>query len=314
MSPTTDGLHHVTAIAGDPEDNADFYVNTLGLRLVKHTVNHDDPSTLHLYYGDTEGTPGTNITCFPWSSERRNGRFGAGQTSAFSYLIDPDSLDFWKNRLDEYSVSFDVVERFDNPVLHFRDPDGIGVELVADGEADHTGIAPWKDSPVDERHQLRGFYSVTLAVSDPAPTCRLLREVMGFDQLGEDGGRVRLRSHSGGPASVVDVVQTDRPRGRMGVGTIHHVAFKAADRDQQAEWRSALSNFGLAPTDVVDRVYFQSLYCREPGGVLFEFATMGPGFTRDEDPAELGSHLALPPWLEEDRDEIEAAVPQFSVP
>ena len=312
MSPTTPGIHHVTAIVGDPETNADFYVGTLGLRMVKRTVNHDDTGSYHFYFGDGEGTPGTNITFFPWGESGRPGAFGAGQTQTTAYLIPEDSLEYWADRLDSEGVDYERTERFDETVLGFSGPDGIGLELVAaDAPSD---AVPWADSPVPENHQLRGFYSVTLAVAEYEPTAEVLTDVLGFELTQEADGRRRYRSGPGGPGSVVDLVETDRERGRMGVGTVHHVAFEAADVAQQGEWREAYAAAGLQPTQVIDRKYFHSLYTREPGGILFEMATPEPGFTVDEDLADLGSGLTLPARLESQREQIEAQLPTFDGP
>ena len=312
MSLQTPGLHHVTAIVGDPQTNADFYVGTLGLRMVKRTVNHDDTGTYHLYFGDGEGTPGTNITFFPWGETGRNGEFGAGQTQTTAYLIDEGSVDYWGDRLDGEGVDYEREQRFDEQVLRFRDPDGIELELVATDAPSEA--APWADSPVPAAHQLRGFYSVTLAVSDFGPTEDILTDVLGYEFEAERDGRRRYRSAPGGPGSVVDLVETDRGRGQMGLGTVHHVAFEAADLDEQAAWREAYAEAGLQPSQVLDRKYFQSIYTREPGGILFEMATPEPGFTADEALDELGSRLTLPERLESQRDRIESQLPAFDGP
>ncbi|WP_323171326.1 ring-cleaving dioxygenase [Natrialba sp. PRR66] len=316
MSPTTPGLHHVTAIAGDPDRNAEFYVGTLGLRFVKQTVNHDDPGSYHFYFGDEGGTPGTNITFFPWTDRGRRGEFGAGQTQATAYLIRPDSIDYWLDRLESEGIDVERIQRFDETVLRFADPDGIELELVApaDDAAAESDATPWEDGPVPTDHQLRGFHSVTLAVSEFGPTETILTDVLGYELEAEADGRRRYRSAAGGPGSIVDLVETDAGRGRMGVGTVHHVAFEAADLEEQERWREAYAEQGLSPSEVIDRKYFQSVYTREPGGVLFEMATTEPGFTADEDRDELGSSLALPEWLEDERERIESQLPSFDGP
>ncbi|WP_408958878.1 ring-cleaving dioxygenase [Natrinema sp. 74] len=312
MTPDTPGLHHVTAIAGDPQDNADFYVGTLGLRFVKQTVNHDDTSTYHFYFGDGEGSPGTNITFFPWTDRGREGRFGAGQTKTTAYAIPPESVDYWRDRLESEGVAFEAEDRFDERVLRFSDPDGIGLELVAtDAE---TAATPWEDGPVPAEHQLRGFYSVTLAVDEFGPTETILTDVLGYELEAEADGRRRYRSATGGPGSIVDLVETDAGRGQLGVGTVHHVAFAAESVEEQERWRQAFADAGLSPSEVIDRKYFQSIYVREPGGVRFELATTGPGFTEDEHLDELGERLALPAWLEDEREAIEARLPDFDGP
>lgn len=328
MTPDTRGLHHVTAIASDPTANAAFYVDTLGLRFVKRTVNHDDPSTYHFYFGDGEGTPGTNLTFFPWGDDGREGEFGAGQTQTVAYLIPEDSVDYWTARLADADVTVERDERFGATVLGFDDPDGIRIELVADPDGAGAGT-PWADGPVPVEHQLRGFYGVTLAVPEVESTARVLETVLGYDHeateadaepaaaAGADsvgGGRHRYRSAAGGPASIVDLVETDLPRGRMGAGTVHHVAFAAADVDEQEAYRDAYADLGLEATEPIDREYFHAIYCREPGGVLFEIATTGPGFTADEPLDALGSELRLPERLEARRDELESHLPAFDLP
>ncbi|SNZ16224.1 glyoxalase family protein [Natronoarchaeum philippinense] len=314
MAPTTAGLHHVTAMAGDPQRNADFYVGTLGLRFVKRTVNHDDTGTYHFYFGDEVGTPGTNITFFPWPESGRSGQFGAGQTRDTAYAIRPDSLEYWTDRLDDRGVEFERTERFDETVLRFEDPDGIGLELVATDLADDAEVQPWADGPVPVEHQLRGFHGVTLGVAEFGPTESVLTDVLGYELDRQADGRRRYRAADGGPHSIVDLVETDAGRGQMGVGTVHHVAFMAEDEAEQEQYREAFAERGLRATTIVDRTYFRSIYCREPGGVLFEIATTGPGFTVDEDIDELGSSLVLPERLEAKREAIEAQLPAFDGP
>ena len=308
--PETAGIHHVTAIAGDPGRNADFYVGTLGLRFVKRTVNHDDTNTYHFYFGDRRGTPGTAITFFPWTDEGRQGEFGAGQTAATAYAIRPESVSYWRDRLADRGVDLTETERFGEPVLSFADPDGIGLELVGTEAAAGAPAEPWEESPVPTEHQLRGFDGVTLAVAGYEPTERVLTGVLGYELADEDDGRRRYRTAAGErPGTTVDLVETDAERGRMGVGTVHHVAFKAEDTEQQEAYREAFEEQGLRVAEIIDRKYFHAIYAREPGGVLFEVSTMGPGFTADEDVEELGSRLTLPEWLEEEREAIEAALP-----
>lgn len=313
MSPITSGLHHVTAIAGDPQRNAEFYVETLGLRFVKRTINHDDKYTYHFYFGDSEGTPGTNITFFPWSDRGRPGQFGAGQTKVTTYFVPSESLDYWLDRLESHGIDVDgPTERFGETVVEFDDPDGVTLALVA-SSATPDGH-PWDGSPVPTKHQLRGFHSVTLAVDEIDPTAEVLTEGLGYEFEGEEDGRHRYRSATGGPGSIVDLVETDRPRGQTGIGTVHHVAYKAQDTAEQEQWREHLTDQGQRVTEIIDRTYFQSIYFREPGGVLFEIATMEPGFTVDQDQDELGTELALPEWLENEREEIESRLPSFEGP
>jgi glyoxalase family protein len=321
---TTPGIHHVTAIGGDPERNAAFYVGVLGLRLVKRTVNHDDTDTYHLYYGDAVGTPGTNVTFFPWTDAGRQGEFGAGQTQSTAFSIPADSVDYWADRLDAHGVGYEREERHGETVLRFADPDGIGLELVA-GDGERPG-EHWEAGPVPAEHQVRGFYGVTLAVAELGPTAEVL-EGIGFERVEEgaaaraadasngDGresdGRVRFDTGADRIGTVVDLVETDVPRGTMGVGTVHHVAFELPDESAQAEMRERLAAFGADATEVIDRTYFRAIYAREPGGVLFEFSTPDPGFAVDEDVDSLGEQLVLPAWLEDRREGIEASLPPF---
>jgi glyoxalase family protein len=304
----TPGIHHVTAIGGDPERNAEFYVGTLGLRLVKRTVNHDDTDTYHLYYGDAVGTPGTNVTFFPWTDAGRQGEFGAGQTEFTAFSIPAGSVDYWTDRLDTHGVEYERDERYGEAVLRFEDPDGIGLELVAhDGE--RLG-EPWDEGPVPAAHQIRGLYGVTLAVADLGPTAEVL-EGIGFERVDEHEGRVRFDTGEDRIGTVVDLVETDVPRGAMGVGTVHHVAFELPDETAQEEMRERLAGAGMDATGIIDRKYFRAIYAREPGGVLFEFSTPDPGFAVDEDVDSLGEDLVLPAWLEDRREEIEASLPAF---
>lgn len=307
----TTGIHHVTAISGDPTRNAEFYIETLGLRLVKQTVNHDDTHTYHLYFGDGEGTPGTNITLFPWGDDGRHGEFGAGQTQYTAYAVPEGSLDYWESRLADHGVDVDRIERFGEERLRFEDPDGIGLELVPTA-AERRGAA-WDDSPVPAEHQFLAFAGVTLALADPSVTGEVL-EAIGYEVVDEDGGITRYDTGADGLGTWVDLVETDAPRGRMGVGTVHHVAFRLADTDEQRAMQDALDEVGMDATEVIDRKYFNAIYAREPEGVLFEFATMGPGFDADEPVESLGERLTLPEWLEDEREAIEAALPDFEPP
>ncbi|WP_254832336.1 ring-cleaving dioxygenase [Haloglomus salinum] len=311
----TTGIHHVTAIGGDPTRNAAFYVETLGLRLVKRTVNHDDTNTYHLYFGDGAGTPGTNITFFPWTDDGRQGEFGAGQTQYTAFSVPEGSLSYWADRLADHEVDAERLELFGEERLRFTDPDGIGLELVAEA-AERPGPT-WDDSPVPATHQIRGFAGVTLALADPNVTAGVL-ESIGYGRVAEDdddGATVtRYDTGADGIGTWVDLVATDAPRGRMGVGTVHHVAFRLADEAEQHAMQETLEAVGMDPTEVIDRKYFTAIYAREPEGVLFEFATMGPGFDADEPVESLGERLALPEWLEDEREAIEAALPDFEPP
>lgn len=304
MSERISGLHHVTAIASDPHQNMAFYTDVLGLRLVKKTVNFDDPGTYHLYYGDEVGHPGTILTFFPFQNARR-GRVGRGQTSATAFVVSPSSLEYWTDRLDEAGVAFEPpLERFDETVIALTDHEGQPIELVGA----ESGIGPWDKGPVPAEHAIRGFYGVTLDSLDFEATVHVL-QTMGYEQVGSEHNRTRFRG-ADDFAGVVDVL--DRPSaidGQQGAGTVHHVAFRTPDTDTQDQCRQQLVDAGMHVTETKDRQYFKSIYFREPGGVLFEIATEAPGFAVDEPVDTLGRELKLPPWLESQRARIEAKLP-----
>ena len=300
------GIHHVTAIGTDPARNLAFYTDTLGLRLVKRSVNQDDTSVYHLFYADHGGSPGTSMTFFPYPGAR-SGRVGAGQVSTTAFLIDAGSVDYWIDRLAGAGVdAVDPVERFGNIVISFEDPDGLPLELVAREDAPEPDLP---DSSVPEEHAIRGFFGVTLALSRAEPIAGLLEE-MGFANEGEDGDRTRYCA-DGQLGYAVDVREDpEMPQGRPGAGTVHHVAFQVT-RETQAEWRQILIDNGLRPTEIIDRKWFESVYVRTPVGVLFEFATAEPGYTVDEDLDALGERLVLPERLEDRRASIEAGLPEL---
>lgn len=304
------GLHHVTAIATDPRTNLGFYTRVLGLRLVKRTVNFDDPGTYHLYFGDATGTPGTILTFFPHPLARR-GRRGVGQVTTTSFAVPGGSLGWWMERFDRHGVPHeDPGQRLEEEVLTFLDPDGLRLELVASAQ---TGPGePWADSPVPAEAAVRGFSAVTLSERSYEATARLLTETLGFRPVAEEGHRFRFETGAGGPGAQIDLLCTpDAPHGHGAAGTVHHLALRAADAEDQKAWREVLVGRGLNPTPVLDRRYFESIYFREPGGVLFEIATDPPGFTFDETVEELGTGLRLPPWLEPRRRPIEDALPEL---
>lgn len=307
------GIHHVTAIASAPQANADFYAGLLGLRLVKRTVNYDDPSTWHLYYGDGVGTPGTIMTFFAWTGlppmADGRGRRGAGQIDRVSFRIPATSLQYWQDRLAAQAVDFGgPTTVFGAAVLTLADPDGIVVELVAAGGA--GAARPWQEGPVPAEHAIKGIAGVGVVVNDVAPTAGLLVETMGLEAAGVESNRHRFLA--GGEYLDLLAEPESRP-GTMGIGVTHHVAWRAADRAEQDTWRQRLVAAGYAPTPVQDRNYFESIYYRDPAGVVFEVATDGPGFTVDETEAELGSGLRLPRWLEPRRERIAARLPDFTV-
>jgi len=331
----TPGIHHVTCIAGDPQQNLDFWVETLGLRLVKRSVNQDEPGTYHFFFADAEGTPGTSMTFFPGSQARR-GKVGSGQVARTAFRVPEDSLDYWEDRFDEYGVDYDErIERFGSEarsasenasgeepraetVLPFADPDGLPLELVAVEIPDDEPTVPWTEW-VPEAHAIRGFHSVTMWLADPEPTHELL-ETMGFEEVGTEQtrgdvpGDRRTRFAAAGPVGkYVDVLPTVEG-GRPGAGTVHHVAFKTPTDDDQESMRKAVRSRGLRPTGQIDRHWFRSVYFREHGGVLFELATSDPGYTSDEPLESLGERLVLPGKFEARREEIESNLADVTVP
>ncbi|WP_226480270.1 ring-cleaving dioxygenase [Natrinema amylolyticum] len=301
------GIHHVTAIGSDPRRNLEFYTETLGLRLVKRSVNQDDISVYHLFYGDHSGSPGTSMTFFPYT-DARPGQVGTGQASAVAFLIPDESVEFWTDRLADAGVDADVSDRFDDTVISFEDPDGLPLELVARSDAP-AGDPP--EGPVPDEHAIRGFFGVTLSLATADPTAGVLK-TMGYSETDADGSRQRYES-DGDLGYVVDICEEPQaPRGQPGAGTVHHVAFRTTAEDQ-SEWRDVLQGQGLRPTEIIDRKWFESVYVREHGGVLFEFATKEPGYTVDEDLESLGERLVLPEWLEDRRDEIEDGLPDLGL-
>lgn len=307
------GIHHVTAVASDPQRNADFYLRALGMRLVKRTVNFDVPDTYHLYYGDEQGTPGTILTFFPWPNAPR-GRRGVGQATTVSFAVPEGSLGWWLSHLQRLGVEASHARtRFDEECLTLADHDGLVIELVA--AADTPDTRPWERGPIPAEHAIRGFHSVTLSQVTTDATHDMLVDTLGFRLVAETSGRYRYDTGQGGPGARVDVVaEPEAPEGLVAAGTVHHVAWRAPDGDAQKNWRGDIVDAGVRVTPIIDRQYFESIYFREPGGVLLEIATDPPGFTKDEPLLELGKALKLPPWLEPRRDELEAALPDLKIP
>ncbi len=305
------GIHHVTAICSNPRRNVAFYTDALGLRLVKKTVNFDDPSSWHLYYGDETGSPGTALTFFAWGSQPL-GQNGLGQTAATAFMIPERSLAYWTGRLAEKGIPHDTPERrFEQTVVCLRDPDGMNLELVATKGA--RALPAWSGGAVPAEHAIRGFSGVTLLVGDAGPTARVLTQALGFTQQDRENARHRFVATEGPLGTIVDLrVDAAAPSARQGAGSVHHVAFRAGDDAAELAMSAAVRDLGLRPTDKIDRQYFHSIYFREPGGVLFEIATDGPGFTVDEPKEALGSSLKLPPWIEPRRAQIEAALPALA--
>ncbi|MCK2238515.1 MULTISPECIES: ring-cleaving dioxygenase [unclassified Crossiella] len=313
MSIQTSGLHHVTAIGGDPQRNVDFYLRALGLRLVKTTVNFDDPGTYHLYYGDGSGRPGSLITFFPWK-DAPQGRIGTGQATTTSFSVPESSLGWWRQHLAAAGAQVsDIKGRDGEEALLFRDPDGLELSLVAHPQEDPRD--PWDHGLVPPEHAIRGLHSVTLSVTAEQATAGTLTEDLGLRFLGQEGNRLRFEAGEGGPGALVDVlVQPKGERGVVAVGTVHHVAWRVPDEATQVSWRDELLDRGVRVTEILDRQYFRSIYFREPGGTLLEVATDGPGFAADEPLLELGRALKLPPWLEPSREQIQHALPTLRLP
>ena len=301
------GIHHITAIASDPQHNVDFYTQILGLRLAKRTVNFDDPSTYHLYFGDRTGQPGTAITFFAWPGARRGVR-GTGQVVAVSFAVPRNSIDYWKSRFEESHVfSEPLAANFGESALRFTDPDGLLLELIESTQLDDVDLK--YGSEVPKKFAIHGFNAPTLEVQDAKPTEDLLKE-LGFELIAEEKARRRFSVNSESTSAQVDLIErADAQFGVNSAGTVHHIAFRCADDKEQSRWRKRLDDLGLNVTPVIDRYYFHSIYFREPGGILFEIATEGPGFTADESAKHLGESLKLPPQYEQHRAEIERALP-----
>ena len=309
---TITGLHHVTCISGDAQENIDFYVGLLGMRLVKRSVNQDDPGTYHLFYADGEGHPGSDLTFFPWKNMPR-GRRGTGLTNEVSLAVPAGSLGFWAERLRGNGVSATESVRFGEATLTFEDPHGLVVSLVE--TADPRDFTPWADSPVAEEHQVRGLHSVRIVERDLAPTTQFLTEGMGLSKIAEENGWQRWAVAGGGSGRVIDLQeQPNERRGTWGVGSVHHVAWRVPDDAAERAAQSQVFSAGAHPTEVIDRFWFKSVYFKEPGGALFEIATDGPGFGIDENAATLGEHLVLPPFLEPHRAEIERRLQPITLP
>ena len=305
------GLHHVTAIATDPQSNVNFYSRALGLRLVKQTVNFDAPDTYHLYYGDEQGSPASLLTFFPWPGVTR-GRQGAGMSTATAFSVPGSSLGWWHQRLQALHVDTDQpTTRDQEDVLSFRDPDGMAIELVASDGDHRSGWDGVADIPAE--HAVRGLHAITLSERQLDPSAAMLTELLGMSVVGEEGDRSRFAMAGGTSGALVDVLPGVRDRGLQAGGTVHHVAFRAPDLATMTLWQRELSSRGVSVTQILDRQYFKSIYFREPGGVLFEIATDAPGFSVDEPLLELGRHLKLPPWLEPDREQIAAALPPLQL-
>jgi glyoxalase family protein len=304
------GLHHITAIADNAQRNHEFYTKVLGLRMVKKTVNFDDPGTYHFYFGDEIGTPGTILTFFPWEGIGQ-GRTGTGMATGIGYSVPEGSFEFWMERFKKFNVKHEEVkEKFGEQFLSFKDPDGLNLELVVSGTGDNR--KPWETNEVKAEVATKGFHSITLTLNDIKATAEVLTEILGYTLEKQEGNLYRFRTNAIDSAAIVDLLQL--PNGSAGynaAGTNHHVAFRVKDDKILMDYREKVLSRGLNITPKIDRDYFFSLYFREPGGVLFELATDNPGFTRDEPINELGTHLKLPKQYEPAREKIEAVLPHL---
>lgn len=305
------GLHHITAISGKAQENVDFYAGVLGMRLVKKSVNQDDPGTYHLFYADAAGHPGTDLTFFPWE-QMAPPLMGHGLAIEVQLEVPKGSIAFWGERLQKYGANVSTVEtRFGSEVLPLTDPHGMHVALVADERP--RAFEPWSGSSVPVERQIRGLYGARLWERDASATASFVQRTLGFEKLAQEDGWTRYGFRDA--AGVIDVRETpSERRGRWGIGAVHHLAWRVDDDQHQLAVREQVERGGASATPVIDRFWFKSVYFKEPGGVLFELATEGPGFAVDEDPAHLGESLVLPPFLQPYRERIESVLPAIRLP
>ena len=311
MNDRIKGIHHITAIAGNAKKNHDFYTRVLGLRLVKKTVNFDDPHTYHFYYGDKVGTPGSILTFFPWEGIT-TGRRGARQVTEIGYVVPEGSLDFWLKRFEDNNVIYNKpAEKFGEQYLSFLDPDGLKIELTVPKNADKR--EPWVTNEVNSENATRGFHHITITSNKIEATAKILTDIFGYKLLEQHVNRYRFITDAVDNAAIVDLVEIPAEiAGHVAGGSVHHVAFRVENEEVLMQYREKIANLGLHITEKIDRNYFYSLYFREPGGVLFELATENPGFATDETVEQLGSGLKLPAQYESIREEIEDSLPKLS--
>jgi glyoxalase family protein len=300
MSKKTMGIHHITAIVGHPQENIDFYAGVLGLRLVKQTVNFDDPGTYHFYFGNEGGKPGTIITFFPWAGARQ-GVIGDGQVGVTSYAIPKGSFGFWKKRLETFNIRYTITERFGEVYLAFDDPHGLHLEMVEREAGDNN---TWTFGEITPEVAVKGFGGATLLSAQPGKTAELLEKVMGLEMVGQEGDYIRFRSMAE-IGNIIDLKLTTGGRGQMGIGTVHHIAWRANDDEDQLDWQKYVAAHGYGVTPVQDRNYFNAIYFREHGEILFEIATDPPGFSHDEPLETMGENLMLPEQYEQYREQLE---------
>ncbi|QAY68063.1 ring-cleaving dioxygenase [Paenibacillus protaetiae] len=308
MMKKTNGIHHVTAFAGGPQQNVDFYAGVLGLRLVKKTINFDAPEVYHLYFGNETGSPGTAMTFFP-SRGARKGKVGGGQVGYTTFAVPAGTMDFWEERLDKLDVPYNVTERLGERFVQFADPDGLQLELA---EREEGRLSEWAFGGVPADKAIKGFGGALLYSIAPDQTIGVLTNVLGLDKVAEDADYIRFRA-AGDIGNVIDLHRAALPWGAGGAGTVHHIAWRADNRPDQEEWREHVLKHGFQPTPVVDRQYFTAVYFREAGGILFEIATDDPGFVTDETFDELGGKVQLPEWYEKHRALIERNLEPITV-
>lgn len=304
------GIHHITALSGDAQRNAEFYVQSLGMRLVKKSVNQDDPGTYHLFYGNANGSPGSGLTFFPWPMARQ-GKAGVGEAVKVALAVPSGSMDYWVEHFGEEGIDFDgPYDRFGQQAIGFKDPDLLQLELVFDEQVDP--LPGWDEGTVPPEYGIRGFRGTTLRLKEQGSTAEVLKKVFSFEESGQDENAWLYTTDAPVGGSVIIEEAESKPSAN-GRGIIHHVAFRAEDDDELSELRKKVIEMGLNPTTIIDRHWFHSVYFRSPGGVLFEIATDGPGYDVDEDPDKLGQKLILPPWLEPKREMIEKRLPEINV-
>ncbi|KQX60712.1 ring-cleaving dioxygenase [Paenibacillus sp. Root444D2] len=304
----TAGIHHITAFVQNAQETVDFYAGILGLRMIKKTINFDAPEVYHLYFGNEMGSPGTIITFFPWAHSRK-GRIGGGQVGITTYAVPTGSLSFWEERLAQFDIPFEKTQRFTETYLQFEDRDGLKLEIV---EREQGALSQWSFGGIPTDKAIKGFGGAVLYSTAPDKTSQLLEQVMGLQKVGQEGAYARFKSF-GDLGNIVDINVTPMAYGAGGAGTVHHIAWRAKDDAEHALWRSHVQTNGFQPTPIVDRQYFNAIYFREEGGILFEIATDPPGFARDEQPEALGEKLMLPEWFEESREQIERNLPPIQV-
>lgn len=308
MKKKTVGIHHITSIVGHPQENVDFYAGVLGLRLIKKTVNFDDPGTYHLYFGDESGNPGTVITFFPWANARQ-GKIGDGQVGVTSYVVPVGAMEFWEKRLEKFNIPYEKTRRFNEDYLQFDDTHGLHLEVVEREKGEKNKRSFGEVTP---DVAIKGFGGATLYSKEPEKTAELLEKTMGLEQVEKEGDLIRFSS-SGEIGNVIDVKSTTGIHGQIGVGTVHHIAWRAKDDEDLLDWKKYVEGFDYGVTSVQDRNYFNAIYFRERGGILFEISTDTPGFAHDESQETMGKNLMLPEQYESQREEIGKMLLPFEV-